>query len=60
MILVIGATGDVGSRTLDQLERSGAAVRGLARHAERPGIVAGDLSDARSLRPALEDVDRSF
>jgi uncharacterized protein YbjT (DUF2867 family) len=68
MILVIGATGTLGSALLQQLAPSGTAVRVLVRTPERAqafkqqGVDAhvGDLSIPETLPPALAGVDQIF
>jgi uncharacterized protein YbjT (DUF2867 family) len=68
MILVVGATGMVGSEICRQLVSQGKSVRGLARTTADPGkiraleehsvtVVWGDLRDADSLRVACEGAD---
>src|SRR5256886_15366876 len=64
MILVTGATGNVGSALLRQLVASGARVRCLVRDPRRLGpervrvqIALGDLSQPASFRNALRGVD---
>lgn len=65
MILVCGATGDLGGRIVRRLVDDGRKVRALARATsdtsdlERLGVevVRGDLRDAGTLGPALEGVD---
>ncbi|WP_158848779.1 NmrA family NAD(P)-binding protein [Saccharothrix deserti] len=65
MILVTGATGNVGSEVVGALLRAGADVRALVRNenvvlpegAER---AIGDLNDPDSLTPALRDVRGVF
>lgn len=64
-ILVIGATGRVGSHVVRGLAGRGVAVRALVRDpdaaAARHGDVSlavGDLDDAASLRAALDGIDR--
>lgn len=68
IILLTGASGYVGRALLDTLESEGWRVRCMVR---RPGmlqdqvapgteIVAGDVLDASSLRPALQGVDTAF
>lgn len=67
-VLVTGATGNVGSHVARALLARGVAVRALVRDAgsarERLGgeleLAVGDLSDAASVRRALDGVDRVF
>lgn len=67
-VLLTGATGYVGGRLLRRLERSGHAVRCLARRPEflksqvGPGteIVQGDVMDPESLPAALGDIDTAY
>ncbi|MGW1818816.1 SDR family oxidoreductase [Streptomyces sp. NPDC002125] len=67
MILVTGATGNIGSALLRDLQAAGAApVRGLTRDAGRASFgagieaVEGDLKQADSLKAALEGVRSLF
>ncbi|MDT9686783.1 NAD(P)H-binding protein [Streptomyces sp. P9(2023)] len=67
MILVTGATGNIGSALVKELQAFGAGpVRGLTRDAARAGFpegveaVEGDLAQAVSLKPALEGVRSLF
>jgi uncharacterized protein YbjT (DUF2867 family) len=66
VILVTGATGNVGSRIVAELLGRGLPVRALtrspsmARLPEGAEVAGGDLSDADSLGPALEGVDAVF
>jgi uncharacterized protein YbjT (DUF2867 family) len=64
MILVMGATGNVGRELVGQLLKRGEAVRVLARDATRvrDGVecVVGDLGDASAVAAAVEGVDRIF
>jgi len=64
MILVTGATGNIGGELVRQLADSGQPVRALVRDggALPPGVeaVTGDLNDAVSLRPALAGVTGVF
>ncbi|MDH2427484.1 NAD(P)H-binding protein [Sphaerisporangium sp. TRM90804] len=66
MILVTGATGNVGRHVVSQLLDAGAAVRALTRDpasARLPGgaeVVRGDLGDPGSLDAALEGVASVF
>lgn len=67
MILVTGATGNIGRALTRRLDAKGAATRllvrdparaaGLPARAER---VVGDLGDAATLEPAFADVDKLF
>jgi uncharacterized protein YbjT (DUF2867 family) len=66
MIMVTGATGNLGRSLVDQLSTSGQTVRALTRDANRarlPGsveVVEGDLTQPDSLHPALKGVDALF
>ncbi|UXI81793.1 NAD(P)H-binding protein [Streptomyces vinaceusdrappus] len=67
MILVTGATGNIGSALLRQLDLSGAGpVRGLTRDAARVSFpdgveaVEGDLARPASLKPALDGARSLF
>lgn len=66
MILVTGATGNVGAEVVRALAAAGARVRALTRDPGRagrtPGVeyVAGDLNRPRSLEPLLEGVRGVF
>jgi uncharacterized protein YbjT (DUF2867 family) len=68
VILVIGATGQVGREVVRQLATAGASLRALVRdparasHIRLPGveIVVGDLARPETLEPALEGVERVF
>ena len=64
MILLTGATGNIGSALLERLTASGERVRCLVRDPRRLGpervrvqITLGDLSDPESFRNALRGVD---
>ena len=67
-LLITGATGNVGGRVTEQLIASGWRPRVLARDAakararfgDRVDVVTGDLSDASTLRAALDGVERIF
>ncbi|QWT19684.1 NmrA family NAD(P)-binding protein [Bacillus sp. NP157] len=65
-ILVIGATGQVGSAVVERLAAAGADVRAMTRNpASYQGpagvrAVAGDANDPASLRAALQGVDTLF
>ncbi|MFD8596018.1 NAD(P)H-binding protein [Kitasatospora sp. NPDC059646] len=67
MILVTGATGNIGTALLKELHARGAGpVRGFTRDAARAAFpegveaVEGDLADTASLEPALEGVRSLF
>ncbi|MGH9229181.1 MAG: SDR family oxidoreductase, partial [Acidimicrobiales bacterium] len=66
MILVFGATGNVGGAVVRELAAAGAPVRAVVRDPHRaslpPGVdvVAGDLGEAVTLRQALAGVDAAF
>ncbi|MET7302463.1 NAD(P)H-binding protein [Embleya sp. NPDC005575] len=66
MILVTGATGNVGRQVVDQLLAAGVAVRALARRPEAAGlpaeveVVGGDLAEPDTLAAALTGVDAVF
>ena len=66
-VLVIGATGRVGSDVVKALLQRGAAVRALTRKQLKPSafpdaveIAVGDLSDPNSVAEAIKGVDRLF
>ena len=66
MILVIGATGNVGRNVVSQLARTGAHVRALTRNPDAArlpdgvNVMRGDLSVPSTLRDCLEGVDTVF
>jgi uncharacterized protein YbjT (DUF2867 family) len=66
VILVTGATGNVGRQVVSQLMGTGAAVRALVRNPDRAGlpggveVVCGDLSDPATLDAGLDGVDAVF
>ncbi|WP_030660455.1 NAD(P)H-binding protein [Streptomyces rimosus] len=66
MIVVTGATGNIGRSLVDHLLAEGAAVRALTRDPERAGLpaeaetVRADLTDPASLEPALNGADALF
>ncbi|WP_438388758.1 SDR family oxidoreductase [Actinopolyspora saharensis] len=66
MILVTGATGNIGSVLVRQLVESGGALRALTRDATRAvvpsgvEVVEGDLGRPESLRPVWEGVESLF
>jgi uncharacterized protein YbjT (DUF2867 family) len=59
MILVTGATGNVGRHVVDGLVTAGEPVRALSR-TPKSGFVRGDLREPDSLSEALEGVDTVF
>ncbi|HXN99096.1 MAG TPA: NmrA family NAD(P)-binding protein [Candidatus Acidoferrales bacterium] len=66
-VLVIGATGTVGSEVVKALLQRGANVRALTRKQPRPGmfpgaveIAVGDLTDPVSVAEAMKGVDKLF
>lgn len=66
MMLVIGATGNIGSEVVNQLSEKGQKVRALSRRPEKvtwpPNVeaVQGDLNDSTRTRNLLSDVDKIF
>jgi uncharacterized protein YbjT (DUF2867 family) len=68
LILLTGATGYIGGRLLRRLEERGCRVRCLARRPDflrsRIGpateVVAGDVLDSASLKPAMQGVDVAY
>ena len=67
MLLVTGATGNIGSGVVDLLSGQGHPVRALVRDASRADhlpdgvdVAVGDLDDADSVAAALRDVDAVF
>lgn len=66
MILVVGATGNVGGNVVRELTARGAPVRAVVRDPNQstlpPGVdvVAGDLGEAATLRPALAGIEAAF
>lgn len=66
MILVTGATGNVGREVVRQLQQAGRRVRVLTRSPEKVSfpenveIVAGDLTAPETLKAALEGVHKVF
>ena len=65
-ILVIGATGTVGSQVIEQLTNRGADVKALVRDTSKANfpagvsVVQGDLLDVDSLRSAFSSVSTLF
>ena len=66
-VLVIGATGTVGSEVVKALVQRGADVRALTRRQPKPGtfpgaveIALGDLTDPVSVAEAMKSVDKLF
>jgi uncharacterized protein YbjT (DUF2867 family) len=66
VIVVTGATGNIGGELVRRLSSSGAAVRGLTRHASRARfpegtqVAEGDLRDPGSLEPAFSQAEAVF
>jgi uncharacterized protein YbjT (DUF2867 family) len=65
VILVAGATGNVGGELVAQLAQAGAPVRGVVRAAsaslpDGATVVVGDLNDPGSLAAALEGIEAMF
>ena len=67
LILVIGATGTVGTELIAQLIQSGHHVRALTRDRQKAAkfgsnveVVVGDLNDQESLITAMQNVNRFF
>jgi uncharacterized protein YbjT (DUF2867 family) len=66
VILVTGATGNIGRQIVSQLMGTGATVRALTRNLYRAGLpdsvelVCGDLSDPATLDTCLDRVDTMF
>lgn len=64
MIVITGASGNVGQHVVNELAAQGQAVRALTRHPvrneSRPNVgwVQADFEDAKSLATALQGVDR--
>ena len=68
-ILVTGATGYIGGRLVNRLLEDGHRIRCLARTpskledepwCDQVEVVAGDVTDAASLSPALEGIDVAY
>ena len=60
MIVVTGATGNVGRTLVRILTQDGAAVTAVARNITGPGTVTADLAEPESLRGAFEGADALF
>jgi uncharacterized protein YbjT (DUF2867 family) len=67
MLLITGATGNIGRELVDELDRMGAKIRVLVRDATRAaGLPAraeravGDLDRPETLPPAFDGIDRLF
>jgi uncharacterized protein YbjT (DUF2867 family) len=66
-VLVIGATGEVGSELVKELLQRGAGVRAFTRKQRKPGafpaaveMAVGDLGDPVSVAEAIKGVDKLF
>jgi uncharacterized protein YbjT (DUF2867 family) len=65
-ILVVGGTGNVGSKVIDELLRRGASVRALVRKPEATKVLngvemfVGDLLDPVSVNKGLQGVDKLY
>lgn len=68
-ILAVGASGKFAGLVIPELVKRGSAVRGLARNEEDAGkaqelgaaeVALGDLTNAASIRAALEGIDSVF
>lgn len=66
MILVTGATGNVGRVVVEQLHNMGQQVRVMSRNPEKVKfpenveVMTGDLTDMETVRPALQGIDKVF
>lgn len=66
MILVTGATGNVGRQVVERLLAEGAAVRAMTRRPDEAGlpdgveVVRGDLTEPETLPAALRGAERAF
>ena len=60
MIVVTGATGNVGRTLVRLLTEDGVEVTSVARNIAGPGTVAADLAEPESLRGAFEGADALF
>lgn len=60
MIVVTGATGNVGAPTVELLRGQGQQVRGLSRHPSHPDDRAVDLADANAVMAAVVGADAVF
>ena len=60
MIVVTGATGNVGGPTIEILRSRGLKVRGVSRHPEHPDDVAADLADLDAVKAALAGATAVF
>jgi uncharacterized protein YbjT (DUF2867 family) len=66
MILVTGATGNVGRQVVRRLAAAGEPVRALTRHPDKAAlpsgveVAQGDLTEPESLAAALDGVDRMY
>ncbi|MFJ9894199.1 SDR family oxidoreductase [Streptomyces sp. NPDC091280] len=60
MIVVTGATGNVGRALVRTLTRDRVPVTAVARHISGPGTAAGDLAEPEGLRAAFEGAEALF
>lgn len=66
MILVTGATGNVGRKVVEQLHGMGQSVRVMSRNPEKAKfpdnveVIAGDLANMETVRPVLKGANKVF
>ena len=60
MIIVTGATGNVGARTVELLRSQGQQVRGLCRHPSHPDDLSVDLGDPDAIMAAMTGAKAVF
>lgn len=62
-LLAVGATGSIGHHAVERALKQGWTVRALTRDPDRAGfpesveVVSGDLTDPKTLTPAVQDID---